>query len=79
MFQKYAVLRSHWVILIDGPTIERLVHAFISSRIDRRHSLLYGLPATEIDELQNIQNAAVRMVVGAPIFHSFQAILRKLH
>ena len=64
---------------LDGPTIERLVHACISSGIDCCNCLLYVLPANEIDKLQRIQNAAARMVVGAPRFHSIHPILRKLH
>ena len=64
---------------LDQPTTERLVHAFISSRIDYCNSLLYGLPNTEISKLQRIQNSAARVVCRAPKWHDIGLILRKLH
>ena len=40
---------------------EILVHAFISSKLDSRNSLLYGLPQSLIDRLQAVQNCAARL------------------
>ena len=37
------------------------VHAFISSKLDSRNSLLYGLPQSLIDRLQAVQNCAARL------------------
>ena len=41
---------------------EKLVHAFITSKIDSAISLLYGLPKFLIDRLQTVQNAAARVL-----------------
>ena len=38
-----------------------LVHAFISSKLDSRNSLLYGLPQSLIDRLEAVQNGASRL------------------
>jgi hypothetical protein len=49
---------------IDRHTAERLVHAFVTSRLDANNSLLYGLPGSLIAKLQRVQNRAVRLVLG---------------
>ena len=43
----------------------RLVHAFITSRLDYCNSVLYGLPACDLDKWKRIQNTAARLVTGA--------------
>ena len=40
---------------------EILVHAFISSKLDSRNSLLYGLLQSLIDRLEAVQNGASRL------------------
>ena len=47
---------------LDADNTEKLVHAFISSRLDNCNSILYGLPDKELNKLQRIQNAAARLV-----------------
>ena len=42
---------------------ETLIHAFISSRLDYCNSLLFGVPNCHLDKLQQVQNAAARLVV----------------
>src|SRR6056300_467171 len=43
-------------------TTEKLIHVFITSKIDNYNSLLYGLPKYSIDKIQYIQNSAARLL-----------------
>ena len=61
-----------------SPT-ERLVHAFITSKLDMCNSILIGLPSTELDELQCLQNTAARLVVRAKKNEHITLILKRLH
>ena len=58
---------------------ERLVHAFITSKLGYCNSLLYGLPATEVQKLRRIQNITARLVVKAKRTDHTSPILQQLH
>ena len=45
-----------------------LVHAFVTSRVDYCNSLLYGLPASQLNKVQRVLNTAARLVFCAPRF-----------
>ena len=47
---------------------EKLIHAFVSSRLDYCNNLLYGLPKNLISKLQRVQNTAARIVYSMPTF-----------
>jgi hypothetical protein len=64
---------------LDQPTTERLVHAFVTCRLDNCNSLLYGLPESHISKLQRIQNSAARLVTLSKIRNHITPVLRDLH
>ncbi len=41
---------------------EKLVHVFMTSRLDYCYTLLGGFPASSINKLQIVQNAAARVL-----------------
>ncbi len=43
---------------------EKIVHAFMTSRLDYCNKLLGGCPASSINKLQIVQNAAARVLTG---------------
>ena len=58
---------------------EKLVHAFISSRLDDCNSILYGCPSYEIQKLQSVQNAAARLITQSKKYDHITPILKELH
>ena len=64
---------------LDNCSTERLVHAFVTSRIDCCNSLLFGLSEAEITKLQRLQNAAARLVTRSSKYDHVSQILFKLH
>ena len=64
---------------LNQPTTERLVHAFITSRLDSCNSLLFGLPSHQLDKLQRVQNTAARLVTRTKRSQHITPVLEKLH
>ena len=65
--------------LLSSKTIETLVHAFATSKLDHCNSLLYGVPKYDIKKLQSVQNAAARFITSSRKFDHITPILFELH
>ena len=50
---------------LSRESTKRLVHAFITSRLDYCDGLLYGAPEYQIKKLQRVTNASARLVYRA--------------
>ncbi len=58
---------------------EKLVHAFMTSRLDYCNALLGGCPASSINKLQIVQNAAARVLTRSRKYEHITPILQSLH
>ena len=58
---------------------EKLIHAFISSRLDYCNGLLTGLPQKSTKQLQLIQNAAARVLTRTKRSEHITPVLKSLH
>jgi len=68
-----------YLLLMLLPLTTKLVHAFISSRVDYCNSLLVGVTGQLLHRLQVIQNAAARLVTEATRYEHMTPVLRSLH
>ena len=59
--------------------LEKLVHAFISSRLDYCNGVFTGLSKKSIRQLQLIQNAAARVLTNTRKMDHITPVLRSLH
>lgn len=64
---------------LDQDSLEKVIHAFISTKLDYCNSILCGVPAYQISRLQRIQNIAARLLTGASLAEPITPILSSLH
>ena len=66
---------------LDPETLETLVHAFVSSRMDYCNSLLFGITKQNLKRLQRVQNRVARLCLGIRKYDriSNMSLLRTLH
>ena len=60
---------------LDRVSLEHIVHAFITTKLDYCNSLLIGIPATLLNRLQRIQNIAARILTGCPRHEHISPVL----
>ncbi len=58
---------------------KKLVRAFMTSRLDYCNALLGGCPASSINKLQIVQNAAARVLTSSRKYHNITPIIQSLH
>lgn len=73
--QKIGKMRSY----MNQKSSEKLVHAFVTSKLDVCNSLLFGLPQRELVKFQWVQNIAARIVIRVPHHEHITPILECLH
>ena len=64
---------------LDRASLECVIHAFVTSRLDYCNSLLCGLPVSLVNRLQLIQNTAARILTGTPRYDHITPVLKSLH
>ncbi|XP_051234107.1 galanin receptor type 1b isoform X2 [Dicentrarchus labrax] len=65
--------------ILSQTDAEKLIHAFVTSRLDYCNSLLSGCPNKSIKTLQLIQNAAARVLTGTRKRDHISPVLATLH
>ena len=58
---------------------EKLIHAFVSSRLDYCNALLIGIPSYSLQRLKYIQNSAARILMRVRKYDHITPILKSLH
>ena len=65
--------------LLDTASTEKLIHAFVTSKLDYCNSLMYGIDDQYISRLQHIQNSAARIVTRTRKHDHITPTLNELH
>ena len=65
--------------LLNAKTAETLVHAYVTSRLDRGNVLLHGVPEALLRQLQSVQNTAAHNVTRVGKQAHSKDLLEQLH
>ncbi len=65
--------------MLNFSDAEKLVHEFMTSILDYCYALLGGCPASSINKLQIVQNAAARVLTRSRKYDHITPILQSLH
>ena len=58
---------------------ERLVHAFITSKLDINNGLLLGITKEQLYSLEKVQHSAARLITGVRVRDHITPVLKDLH
>ena len=72
-------LLSKIKLVLSFNDFERVIHAFISTRLDYCNALYVGVNQASLARLQLVQNAAARLLTGARKHEHITPILASLH
>ena len=64
-FYLYNIRHKRKYLTNEFECSEKLIHAFITSRLDYCNSLLYGVPDHHMQKLQRVMNASARLIFCA--------------
>lgn len=64
---------------LSKSSAEKLMHAFVMTKLDFCNSLLMSIPQRLVDKVQRLQNAAARIVSRTPKRHHITPVLKQLH
>jgi len=64
---------------LSHEALEKVVHAFVTSKLDNLNCLLYGVPDVHLKKLQRVQNSAARIVSGCNYTDNITPVLKTLH
>ena len=65
--------------VLSQEATEKLIHAFVTSRIDNGNALLYNITKACTNKLQRVLNTAARIVSRTPRFESISPVCMRLH
>lgn len=65
--------------ILSNSDAEKLIHAFVTSRLDYCNSLLAACPKSTLRNLQLVQNAAARILTGTKRREHISPVLESLH
>ena len=71
--------KQQWRTFVSRRSTKTLIHAFVSSRVDYCNSLLYGLPAYQLNKLRRVQNAAARLIFQETKYCHVRPLLYNMH
>ena len=60
-------------------SVEVIIHALITTKLDYCNSLMYGLPKRLLSKLQSVQNSAARIVTLSRKYDHITPLLNQLH
>ena len=64
---------------LDRDSCERIVHAFVTSRLDLNNALLTGIAGDTVTKLQSVHNIAARVITRTHVRDHITPILMDLH